>query len=64
MSDHLQDKITILNGDYQTALADADEHSFAYLDPPYMLISSKASFTGYTEGGFGYKGTRKAQKDL
>ena len=40
MSDHLQDKITILNGDYQTALADADEHSFIYLDPPYMLISS------------------------
>ena len=55
MSDYLQGQIKILNGDYQTALADADEHSFVYLDPPYMPISSSASFTGYTEGGFGYK---------
>lgn len=55
MSDYLQGQITILNGDYQTALATADEHSFVYLDPPYMPISSSASFTGYTEGGFGYE---------
>ncbi len=55
MSDYLQGQVTILNGDYQTALATADEHSFVYLDPPYMPISSSASFTRYTEGGFGYK---------
>ena len=55
MSDYLQGQVTILNGDYQTALATADEHSFVYLDPPYMPISSSASFTGYTEGGFSSK---------
>jgi len=62
MSDYLQGQIKILNGDYQTALADADEHSFVYLDPPYMPISSSASFTGYTEGGFGYKEQERLQK--
>ena len=55
MSTYLQGQITILNEDYQTALAAADEHSFVYLDPPYMPISSSAYFTGYTEGGFGYE---------
>lgn len=46
--------IDIRNGDYRDALINLDKGSFVYLDPPYMPISSSSSFTGYTEGGFGY----------
>lgn len=46
--------ITILNGDYREAIKNLDRDSFIYLDPPYMPISTSSSFTGYTEGGFGY----------
>ncbi|SDB07032.1 DNA adenine methylase [Pseudobutyrivibrio sp. YE44] len=46
--------IKILNGDYKDALKNINKDSFVYLDPPYMPISSSSSFTGYTEGGFGY----------
>ena len=62
MSTYLQGQITILNEDYQTALAAADEHSFVYLDPPYMPISSSAYFTGYTEGGFGYEEQKRLKE--
>lgn len=48
-------EIKILNGDYKEALKNLDVNSFVYLDPPYMPISSSSSFTGYTEGGFGYE---------
>lgn len=47
-------EITILNGDYKRVLENLDQDAFVYLDPPYMPISSSSSFTGYTEGGFGY----------
>lgn len=47
-------EIKILNGDYKDALKGLDKGSFVYLDPPYMPISTSSSFTGYTEGGFGY----------
>lgn len=46
--------IAILNGDYREAIKNLDIDSFIYLDPPYMPISTSSSFTGYTEGGFGY----------
>lgn len=46
-------EISIRSGDYKDVLNDI-ENSFVYLDPPYMPISSSSSFTGYTEGGFGY----------
>lgn len=46
--------ITILNGDYREAIKNLEKDSFVYLDPPYMPISTSSSFTGYTEGGFGY----------
>ncbi len=48
-------EVRILSGDYKEALKNLDENSFVYLDPPYMPISASSSFTGYTEGGFGYK---------
>ena len=47
--------INIRNGDYKDTLINLDKRSFVYLDPPYMPISSSSSFTGYTEGGFGYE---------
>lgn len=45
--------ITIKCGDYREALKGIRKGAFVYLDPPYMPISSSASFTGYTAGGFG-----------
>lgn len=47
-------EISIRSGDYKDVLNDIEKNSFVYLDPPYMPISSSSSFTGYTEGGFGY----------
>lgn len=44
--------ITIKCGDYRDALKGIRKGAFVYLDPPYMPISSSASFTGYTSGGF------------
>lgn len=44
--------ITILCGDYSTALENADTNSFAYLDPPYQPLSSGNNFTGYIRGGW------------
>lgn len=56
MSKYLKEKnITILQGDYREALKGLRKGAFVYLDPPYMPISSSASFTGYTENGFNYE---------
>lgn len=56
MSKYLQNpKITIKQGDYKEVLKNARKGAFVYLDPPYMPISSSASFTGYTENGFTYE---------
>lgn len=54
LSLYLQGDITITCGDYSEALKDLQRGSFVYLDPPYMPLSQTSSFTGYTEGGFGY----------
>ena len=45
--------VTIKCGDYREALKGIRKGAFVYFDPPYMPISSSASFTGYTAGGFG-----------
>ena len=56
MSKYLKQKgIAIYNEDYKAILKLAKKGSFVYLDPPYMPISSSASFTGYTENGFSYE---------
>lgn len=47
--------IVIRQGDYREVLKDLQPGAFVYLDPPYMPLSSSASFTGYTENGFGYE---------
>ena len=49
-----RNEISIRSGDYKDVLNDIEKNSFVYLDPPYMPISSSSSFTGYTEGEFGY----------
>lgn len=54
MSTYLNGGVKILCGDYGQALKGLSKGAFVYLDPPYMPISSSSSFTGYTEGGFGY----------
>ena len=56
-------EVKILNGDYKDALKDLDKGSFVYLDPPYMPISTSSSFTGYTEGGFGYNSQVELKKE-
>ena len=45
--------VTIKCGDYRDALKGIRKGAFVYFDPPYVPISSSASFTGYTAGGFG-----------
>ena len=47
--------VTIRHGDYREVLKGLTKGAFVYLDPPYMPISSSASFTGYTENGFNYE---------
>ena len=44
--------VLLLNGDFQSAVSDASEGDFVYMDPPYDPVSSSASFTGYAKGGF------------
>ena len=56
MSRYLRNpNITIKQGDYRDALKGVRKGAFVYLDPPYMPISSSASFTGYSENGFTYE---------
>ena len=47
-----ENDIQIEQGDYNIVLNSLSKGAFVYLDPPYMPISSSASFTGYTETGF------------
>ncbi len=48
-------KIKIVCGDYRDVLKGIRKGAFVYFDPPYMPISSSASFTGYTASGFDEK---------
>ncbi|MFA5592388.1 MAG: DNA adenine methylase [Micavibrio sp.] len=40
-------------GDYAQCVKGAGKGSFVYFDPPYDPVSSSASFTSYTQDGFG-----------
>lgn len=48
-----ENDITILNKDYEKALAGLKKGAFVYLDPPYDPLSDSSNFTGYNKGGFG-----------
>lgn len=45
-------KIEILNCDYEKALKNIRKGAFVYFDPPYHPVSKSANFTGYNQGGF------------
>ena len=51
---------SIRQGDFRITLSDAETGDFAYLDPPYMPLSTTSNFTNYSTMGF----TRKDQEDL
>lgn len=64
MSKYLQNpQISIQQGDYCETLIGLKKGAFVYLDPPYMPISSLASFTGYTENGFSYEQQVELKKE-
>lgn len=44
--------ITLLNKDFSKSLKGIKKGSFVYFDPPYDPVSTSASFTGYSKGGF------------
>lgn len=53
-SQYLHDHdIKIMTGDYCDVLKIVKPKSLVYLDPPYLPVTSTASFTGYTKDGFG-----------
>lgn len=51
---------TLLNTDFEEAVATAKAGSFIYFDPPYEPVSDSSNFTGYNQGGF----TRDDQRRL
>ncbi len=54
VSAYLNDaSVTILEGDFDRAVARARKGAFIYFDPPYHPISDTSSFTGYSINGFG-----------
>jgi DNA adenine methylase len=46
-------KVRILNCDFEDALKDVAKGDFVYFDPPYDTIEEKKSFTTYSKEGFG-----------
>ncbi len=53
VSRYLNDnKIEILNTDFEKSLESVKKNDFVYFDPPYDPVSDSSSFTGYTLNGF------------
>jgi DNA adenine methylase len=55
-------RITILSGDFASAVQTANARSFVYFDPPYHS-GDTAGFTGYRPGGFG-EGEQRRLRDV
>ena len=49
------EKVTIVCGDYKKSADFIDHNTLVYFDPPYRPLTASASFTAYTQGGFGDK---------
>lgn len=47
--------VEIRCGDYSQCADFIDENTFVYIDPPYRPLTETASFTSYSESGFGDK---------
>jgi len=47
-----ENKVKVVNLDFQEAVKDGKKGDFIYLDPPYDPVSDSASFTGYDIHGF------------
>ncbi|MGB4971556.1 MAG: DNA adenine methylase [Cyclobacteriaceae bacterium] len=53
VSRYLNDnKVEILNTDFEKSLNSIKKNDFVYFDPPYDPVSDSSSFTGYTLNGF------------
>jgi DNA adenine methylase len=46
-------QVTLLSGDFETAVAPAVRGDFVYCDPPYWPASHTANFTSYRKDPFG-----------
>lgn len=49
-----ENKIQILNDDFEKAVEEVKKGDFVYFDPPYIPISETSTFTSYTHEGFSY----------
>ena len=47
-----ENKIQILNGDFERAVRRSSKGDFVYFDPPYIPLTETSSFTSYTHEGF------------
>lgn len=47
-------RMEFMQGDFQAVMALAKEEDVIYCDPPYVPLSSTASFTAYAKGGFDF----------
>ena len=45
--------VQIICGDYKESAQFIDDRTFVYFDPPYRPLTESASFTSYTQDGFG-----------
>lgn len=54
ISDLLQG-VELVTGSFEMVMSEASEEDQVYCDPPYVPLSSTASFTGYCAGGFDHE---------
>lgn len=54
-------KVSILNGDFEDAVKTAKKGDLVYFDPPYDLLNEN-SFTSYTSDGFGVEEQERLAK--
>ena len=45
--------VEVLEADFESAVSEAGENDFIYMDPPYVPLNVTSSFTSYTANGFG-----------
>lgn len=57
-----QPGVRVRQQSFERVLAQAAPGDFLYFDPPYAPVSTTASFTAYTSGGFGEEDQRELQR--